>query len=69
MELKGVEAVEVFMTVRGKIGIRQDSIEFGEPVCVFVTLEQFRIIEKWVLKNEVDIYEAWNFGVEDDSEA
>lgn len=69
MELKGVEAVEVFMTVGGKIGIRQDSFEFGEPVCVFVTLEQFRLIEKWVLKNEVEIDEAWNFGVEDDSEA
>jgi hypothetical protein len=69
MELKGTEAVEVFITVGGKIGIRQDAIEFGEPVCVFITLDQFAAIENWVFKNKDEIDLAWNNGVEDDSEA
>jgi hypothetical protein len=69
MELKGTEAVEVFITVGGKIGIRQDAIEFGEPVVVFITLDQFAAIENWVFKNKDEIDLAWNNGVEDDSEA
>ena len=69
MELKGTEAVEVFITVGGKIGIRQDAIEFGEPVCVFITLDQFATIENWVFKNKDEIDLAWNNGVEDDSKA
>jgi len=69
MELKGTEAVEVFITVGGKIGIRQDAIEFGEPVVVFITLDQFAAIENWVFKNKDEIDLTWNNGVEDDSEA
>lgn len=69
MELKGTESVEFFITVGGKIGIRQDAIEFGEPVCVFLTLDQFSKIEHWVFKNKDEIELAWNEGVEDDSEA
>lgn len=66
MELKGIEAVEVFITVGGKIGIRQDAIEFGEPVCIFLTLDQFSRIENWVFKNKDEIELAWNEGVEDE---
>lgn len=65
MELKGIEAVEVFTTVGGKIGIKQDSIEFGEPVCVFITLDQFAEIENWVFRNKDEIDSAWNNGVEE----
>jgi hypothetical protein len=66
MELKGIEAVEVFMTVGGKIGIRQDAIEFGEPVCVFITLDQFSKIEHWVFQNKDEIELTWNDGVENE---
>ncbi len=69
MELKGIEAVEVFITVGGKIAIRQDAIEFGEPVCVFITLDQFSKIEHWVFKNKDEIELTWNDGVEDDPQA
>lgn len=65
MELKGIEAVEVFITIGGKIGIRQDSIEFGEPVVVFLSLDQFAAIENWVFKNKDEIDLAWNNGVEE----
>ena len=65
MELKGIEAVEVFTTVCGKIAIKQDSIEFGEPVVVFLSLDQFAAIENWVFKNKDEIDLAWNNGVEE----
>ena len=65
MELKGIEAVEVFTTVGGKIGIKQESIEFGKPVCVFITLDQFAEIENWVFRNKDEIDSAWNNGVEE----
>jgi hypothetical protein len=65
MELKGIEAVEVFTTVGGKIAIKQDSIEFGEPVVVFLSLDQFAAIENWVFKNKDEIDLAWNNGVEE----
>jgi hypothetical protein len=67
MILKEVDAIEVFMTANGRIAIRQDSHEFGEPVIVVVTLDQFAIIEDWVFKNKDEIALTWNNGVEEDS--
>ena len=67
MELKGIEAVEVFITTNGKIAIRQDCIEYGEPVCIFISKEQFSQIENWVFKNKEEIELAWNDGVQNDS--
>ena len=66
MELKGIQAVKVFMTVDGRICIRQDSIEFGRPVSIFVNLDQFSKIEHWVFQNKDEIELTWNDGVEDE---
>ena len=68
MQLKGNDAVEVFLTVGGKIAIRQDCA-FGESESVFLTLDQFAKIEDWIFKNKDEIVLAWNEGVEDDSKA
>ena len=71
--IKGVASVNVDVTDSGKICIEQYDELIGEPVFVYLTLEQFRIIEKWVTSNYLDIANAWNDGIEveadDDSEA
>ena len=67
MELKGNESVEVFITNGGRIAIKQDSIEYGEPVCIFITRDQFSKIENWVFKNKDQIELLWNEGVENDT--
>ena len=69
--IKGVASVNVDITDSGKICIEQYDETFGESVFVYLTLEQFRIIGKWVDKNYLDIANAWNDGIEvtDDSEA
>jgi hypothetical protein len=67
MELKGIEPVEVFITNGGKIAIKQEAIEFGEPVVIFLSVDQFEKIEHWVFKNKDEIELRWNEGVEDDS--
>jgi hypothetical protein len=66
MELKGIAPVEVFTTNGGRIEIKQNSIEFGKPVSIFITLDQFSKIEHWVFKNKDEIELAWNEGVEDE---
>jgi hypothetical protein len=69
--IKGVASVNVDITDSGKICIEQYDETFGELVFVYLTLEQLRIIGKWVDKNYLDIANAWNDGIEvtDDSEA
>ena len=64
-------SVNVDITDSGKICIEQYDETFGELVFVYLTLEQLRIIGKWVDKNYLDIANAWNDGIEvtDDSEA
>ena len=69
LSIKGVDAVHADMTVSGKICIEQWSHEFGETVCIYLTLDQFREIEHWVDRNEVDIEEAWNSGVENETDS
>lgn len=69
--IKGVASVNVDITDSGKICIEQYDETIGELVFVYLTLEQLRIIGKWVDKNYLDIANAWNDGIEvtDDSEA
>ena len=67
MIIKGIEPVEVFITNGGKIAIKQEAIEFGEPVVIFLSSDQFAKIEHWVFKNKDQIELLWNEGVEDDS--
>jgi hypothetical protein len=69
MKLKSIEGFSVFINKEGKIGIEQESYEFGKPVHVYFTIEQFDGLSNWVWKNKDDIELVWNNGVEDDSEA
>jgi hypothetical protein len=71
MKLKEVDGVEVYITANGRIALKQDSIEYGQPTVTFLTLNQFSVIEDWVFKNRDEIDLLWNDGieVEDDSEA
>jgi hypothetical protein len=64
MNFKNVEGFYLYMTEDGRIGIQQKSFEYGKSVNVFLTLDQFRLVEKWVTRNECDIDEVWNSGVE-----
>jgi len=71
--IKGVASIHVDVTESGKICIEQYDDIIGEQVFVYLTLEQFRVIEKWVTCNYLDIANLWNDGIEveadDDSEA
>lgn len=71
MKLKEVDGVEVYITNNGRIALKQDSIEYGQPTVTFLTLNQFSVIEDWVFRNRDEIDLLWNDGieVEDDSEA
>jgi hypothetical protein len=64
LELKGVEAVSFYMCGDGKIGIKQFSTELMTTVHVNITLDQFREFEKWVTRNEDEINDGWNNGVD-----
>lgn len=62
--IKGAASIHVDVTESGKICIEQWDETINEPVFVYITLEQFRAIEKWVAENYLDIAGAWNGGVE-----
>lgn len=64
LELKGVEAVSFYLSGDGKIGIKQFSTELMTTVHISITLDQFREFERWVTRNEIDIDDGWNNGVE-----
>ena len=70
MKLKEVDGIEVYITNNGRIALKQDSIEYGQPTVTFITLNQFSVIEDWVFRNRDEIDLLWNDGieVEDDSE-
>ena len=68
MILKEVEGLYVDQTYEGKIVLEQDSQYFGEPVHIYITLDQFRSLKKWVEEHELEIDAAWNGGVEDEVE-
>ena len=63
MKFKSVEGLDIYVTQEGKIALEQNSFEFGEPVRVFLTLEQFKSLYDWVLENEEQIDVTWNGGV------
>lgn len=65
MLFKETKSLHIDYVANGHISISQHSIEFGKIVDVYLTIDQFRQIQKWVDKNEVEISEAWNNGVED----
>jgi len=69
MKLKSINDAEAFVTVSGKIAIAQHSFELGKIVHVYLTLDQFRQLQKWVDENEQQVMEAWNDGVDDETEA
>lgn len=63
MKFKSVEGLDIYVTGEGKIALEQNSFEFGEPVRVLLTLEQFNNLHDWVLENEDQIDVTWNGGV------
>lgn len=67
MKLKEIEAIEIFITVGGRIAIKQQSIDCGD-VYVFLTLDQFEIVKDWVANNKQEIELAWNNGIEVDED-
>jgi hypothetical protein len=64
MELKGIDSIYVDYTQSGKIAIEQWSDEHDCPVTIYITVDQFRNIEKYVNTHYLDILAAWNDGVE-----
>lgn len=67
MKLKEIDAVEVDITVYGKIVLRQTT---SEENFIYLTIDQFRKIVEWAANNEDEIEELWNDGVvvdEDDN--
>jgi hypothetical protein len=60
MKLKEIDAVEVDITVYGKIVLRQT---ISEENFIYLTLSQFATIAKWVANNGYEIKELWNDGV------
>jgi len=65
MKLKGTQSVEVDFTAAGTIVLEQFCEDMGEFVFIYITLDQFRRIQKWVIDGEVEINSAWNDGVDD----
>jgi len=66
MIFKSVDNIELIITTNGKISIRQDSNDYDSDT-VFITLDQFELIGKYILENISNIELAWNDGVENDS--
>lgn len=65
MQLKETTSADVSITPYGTIAIQQWDNAINEPVFVYLTLEQFRGIQRWVDNNEQNIVAAWNGGVDD----
>lgn len=65
MNFKSVEGLDIYITREGKIGLEQYSLEYEKDVVVHLTLDQFRKLQRWVDKNELELDERWNGGVED----
>ncbi len=66
MQLKGTDVIHVDYTSAGKIAVEQWCEDSKEPMFVYMTLDQFRTISKWIDKNYLDIVGAWNDGVDDE---
>lgn len=66
MIIKGSQIINTYLDCDGLIVLEQYSTEFGKPVTISITPEQFNIIENWVFKNKDEIELAWNDGVSDE---
>lgn len=67
MRLLETQSAEVGIASNGKIYIEQYCDHLKEPVYVYLSLDQFRIIENWVFKNQDEIELAWNGGVSNEA--
>jgi len=65
MKLKNVQGIWVFANTEGKIALIEDSPESDKAVGIFLTLEQFGQVQRWVNDNQLEIEKLWNHGVED----
>lgn len=65
MQLKATKSADVSYTSHGMIAIEQWDETYNEPVFVYLTVEQFRSIQRWVDHYESDITSVWNSGVDD----
>jgi hypothetical protein len=65
MNLKSTKSANVSFNSQGKIVIEQWSDDFGKPVTIYLTSNQFEVIDDWVFKNRDEIESAWNNGVDD----
>ncbi len=66
LKFKSIEGFIAFINHEGKIAIEQDSYEFGKPVQVYLTTEQFETLGHWVYKNKAEIELTWNEGLENE---
>ena len=64
MIFKGSKEIYAGYTDDGLIYLEQYSTEFGKTIRLFITLDQFKLLEKWVTRNECDIDNNWNGGVQ-----
>jgi len=62
--LKECQHTLIDVCPEGYISIEQKSVETDKWVCIYLSPEQFRAMEKWFAKNYLDILEAWNGGAE-----
>lgn len=66
MKLKETKEVTVEITSTGEIVLQQYCQFLDEMVAIYLTLDQFHSIQKWVKIAEPNIEYAWNGGVEHD---
>lgn len=69
MKYKDIIGFYVFISEEGTIGIEQHSHEFGKHIHIYLTLDQFRRVQRWVDDNELEIDALWNGGVENEPKA
>jgi hypothetical protein len=67
MKIKGTKSVIFGYTESGTISLEQFDETIGEPVWIYLTIDQFRIIQKWLKVAEPNIQSAWNGGVENET--
>lgn len=65
LRFKKIDSFVVEHNGCGEICIDQWDDYRNEPVTIVITLDQFRVLQRWVDKNEVEIVQAWNSGVDD----
>jgi len=66
MRMKSVDSLEAYITTDGRIALEQKSIELGKYVYIYLTIEQFNSLERWIFNNKDKIESKWNGGMEDD---